>query len=82
MRKRLPFSLASHILKIKEENARRLIELSREVKSLPWTKSDLEKVLYSLKNNKCRDPGGLINELFKPGVIGSDLLFSLLGAVH
>ena len=36
------------------------------------------KVLRSLKNNKCRDPHSLINELFKPGVIGSDLQESLL----
>ena len=40
--------------------------------------SDLEKVLKSLKLNKSRDPHGLLNELFKPGVIGKDLKKSLL----
>jgi hypothetical protein len=31
-----------------------------------------------LKNNKSRDPEGLINEIFKKGVIGDDLKLSLL----
>ena len=35
-------------------------------------------MLSKLKNNKCRDPHGLLNELFKPGVIGKDLEESLL----
>ena len=42
-------------------------------KSRPWEVSDLDKVLKKLKNNKTRDPQGLINEIFKPGVIGMDL---------
>ena len=37
-----------------------------------------QKVLGSLKNGKCRDPQGLINELFKPGVSGKDFQYSLL----
>ena len=31
-----------------------------------------------LKDNKSRDPHGLLNELFKPGVIGKDMENSLL----
>ena len=31
-----------------------------------------------MKNNKSRDPEGLINEIFKKGVIGDDLKLSLL----
>ena len=34
---------------------------------------DLDKVVRQLKKNKTQDPSGLINELFKPGVIGIDL---------
>ena len=34
--------------------------------------------MSSLKNNKSRDPHGLINELFKPGIIGDNLFQSLL----
>ena len=37
----------------------------------------LNKVLKSLKKNKSSDPGGLINELFRPEVIGDDLKESL-----
>ena len=43
-----------------------------------WTQEELTKVLRTLKNKKCRDPKSLINELFKPGVIGSDLQIALL----
>ena len=39
---------------------------------------DLDKVLKKLKTNKTRDPHGLINELFKPGVIGLDLKLAIL----
>ena len=39
---------------------------------------DLEKVLKSLKNNKSRDPLGMINEVFKAGCAGADLKISLL----
>ena len=31
------------------------------------------KSIEKLKTNKIRDPHGLINEIFKPGVIGVDL---------
>ena len=38
----------------------------------------LVKVLKSLKKDKSRDPQGLINELFRPEVAGSDLQNSIL----
>ena len=47
-------------------------------KSSPWNSKDLEKVLKSLKNNKTRDPMGMINEVFKPGCAGEDLKLALL----
>ena len=47
-----------------------------------WSESDLIHTLKSLKNNKSRDPGGLINEIFKPPVIGRDLLDSLLKLIN
>jgi hypothetical protein len=43
-----------------------------------WSEEDLILTLNSFKSNKSRDPGGLINEIFKPAVIGSDLKFVLL----
>ena len=39
---------------------------------------ELEKVLKGLKNNKCMDPVGMINETFKEGSIGKDLKDALL----
>ena len=46
--------------------------------SKPWTEKDLERVLKTLKNNQTRDPHGMLNELFKPGVIGQDLKKAVL----
>ena len=51
-------------------------------KSHKWSCVDLEKALKSLKNSKSRDPSGLINELFKPPVIGDDLKLALLRLVN
>ena len=39
---------------------------------------DLEKILKKMKTNKTRDPHGLINEIFKPGVVGCDLKEAIL----
>ena len=47
-------------------------------KTPPWTLSDLEKVLKSLKKQKSRDPHGLANDLFRPGVAGDDLKLAVL----
>ena len=54
------------------------LRIASSNKSLPWTMSDLDTVLRGLKNNKSRDHAGYVNEIFKPGVIGSDLKESLL----
>ena len=47
-----------------------------------WTMADLDKVLKSLKNNRTRDPMGLINEIFKPGTIGRNMKLALLGLLN
>ena len=65
-------------MKIKEENARRIISVAREVKTPPWSIQELQQVMKTLKNNKCRDPSGLINELFRQGVVCLDLQMALL----
>ena len=57
----------------KEELSDLKINLSKANKSPPWTMNDLDIVLKNLKNNKSRDPLGLVNELFKPSVAGTDL---------
>ena len=65
-----------HALKMKLWDAR-LLEL-RKQKSPPWDLSVMNKTLSCLKNNKARDPNGLINELFKEGLIGIDLKVALI----
>ena len=42
-------------------------------KAPPWNQDDLDSVLRSLKNNKTKDPNGMINDIFKAGCIGSDM---------
>ena len=54
------------------------MKLAEAKPSPEWTIEDLEKALSNLKNNKSRDFEGLINEIFKTNVIGSDLKYSLL----
>ena len=63
---------------LKEECFDQIIELCSQTKSKKWSSEDLETVLKSLKNGKCRDPHGLINEIFKPNIAGSDLKTSML----
>ena len=60
------------------------LELCSEVKTGKWTRKNLNVVLKSLKKNKTRDPLGLVNEIFKPKVIGEQLervLLSLLNDI-
>ena len=53
------------------------LSLSKTRKSKPWERQDLLKVLKTLKSGKSCDAIGYSNELFKPGVIGCDLVTSL-----
>ena len=54
------------------------LKFACENKSKQWDIEDLDKALKDLKNNRSRDPEGLINEIFKKNVIGDDLKDSLL----
>ena len=47
-----------------------------------WNMKDLETVLKSLKNNQSRDPLGMVNEIFKPGVVGKDLKTAILALMN
>ena len=51
-------------------------------KSPEWNMKDLNQVLRNMKNNKSRDPHGFLNEIFKPGVIGSNLRAGILHFVN
>ena len=47
--------------------------MAERKKSPPWVMEDLEEALKSLKIGYCRNPEGLIREIFKEEVIGEDL---------
>ena len=66
------------VLQLQEELFKLRLELSKKQKTSPWTMEDLEDALKTLKNGKCRDPEGLIREIFKEDVIGKDLQRSML----
>ena len=54
------------------------LEIAKKKKTPPWQMNDLEEAIKTLKNGKCRDPEGLIREIFKEDVIGEDLKRSML----
>ena len=66
------------ILDLQEELFNLRLELAKRKKTAAWKLSDLENALKRLKDGKCRDPDGLIREIFKEEVIGDDLKKSLL----
>ena len=66
------------VAKRKEEIFDLKMKLSKMHQSKPWLENDLELALRDLKNNKSRDFEGYANEIFKNGIIGSDLKKSLL----
>ena len=68
--------------KLKIELFHKRLQLVKMNKSEPWDIENLRKVLKSLKKNKSRDPHELINELFRPENIGSDLESSLLALLN
>ena len=49
------------------------MKLAKSNPSIEWKMEDLDQALRDLKNNKSRDFERYINEIFKPGTIGSDL---------
>ena len=50
----------------------------KEKKTPPWNEDKLDTILKSMKNNKTMDPNGMVNEVFKAGVIEADLKKALL----
>ena len=62
----------------KEKMFKTVMKLCEMTPSKPWNMVNLEKVLKSLKKDKCRDPHGLVNELFFTNIAGAQLKTSLL----
>ena len=63
---------------LKEQLWQMRLKQAKQCKSANWNEAQLMKILSCLKNNKSRDPHGLVNELFKPDVIAQDLFESML----
>ena len=63
---------------LKDELFKIRMNLASSNKSLPWTMEDLELVLKNLKQGKCRDPNGWVNDLFSNEVAGTNLKISML----
>ena len=54
------------------------LELAKEDKTDPWVMEDLNDAIKSLKRGKCRDPEGIIREVFMDGSMREDLKKSML----
>ena len=54
------------------------LDISKGKKSEPWELQNLEEAIKHLKNDKARDPDGLVNEIFKNEVAGNNFKLSLL----
>ena len=67
---------------LKEELWISRMEELRNLKSVPWSKSQLRKALKSLRKNKTSDPNGMINELFMEDCAGEDLEDALLSLLN
>ena len=78
MRKRPVKPGYESIVNLQEELFKLRLEEAKKKKSPDWTLTDLDEALKRLKKGKCRDPDGLIREIFKEEVIGHDLKLSLL----
>ena len=58
------------------------VEITRNSDFNPWTMDDLDNAISRLKNNKCRDPHGHINELYKHlGASGRLSLLTMLNRI-
>ena len=64
--------------KAKEKVALKVMEAASNNKTDSWDMADLDIVLKKLKNNKSRDPHGLVNELFKDETAGEDLKVAII----
>ena len=74
----------SDFFELKMKLCKERLIYSERNKSQSWTEEQFIKILQNLKNNKCRDPHGLVNEIFKLKNIGVDLfnsLFELLNRI-
>ena len=77
LRERPPREEYSELYDLQRGLLEKRLMVTKTERSTSWTEDDITEVLKSLKNGKCRDPLGMINEIFKPPVAGTDLVGSL-----
>ena len=73
-----PHEDVKNVLDLENKTFELRLESSKRCKSPPIEMNELETAIKSLKIEKSRDPAGLISDIFREGVIGSDLKLSLL----
>ena len=78
LRHRPPQPAYQELVELQEELFKLRLMNAKDQKSPDWTMNDLDEVLKNLKEGKCRDPEGLIREMFMEEVIGTDLKKSML----
>ena len=66
------------LLNKQEELFKLRLDSAKLQRTSPWKMSDLETALKSLKVGKCRDPEGILREIFKEGILGQNLKQSML----
>ena len=70
------------LFKMKNDLWKYRLDILRRRTTEPWKISALDRVLKSLKNNQSRDPMGMISEIFKPGVMGDGMKWSILDMMN
>ena len=68
------------LLELKEYLCHLRLQITKSKQYNKWEMKDLERAIAKLKNNKCRDPHGHINELYHH--MGKDGLKSLLDMLN
>ena len=63
LRKRLMHPDLKSLEKAKTRLTKLRLKIATRQKSKPWEMACMEKAIRSMKNNKCRDSAGLVNEL-------------------
>ena len=66
------------IFKLKSLLWKKRLSILKTVETRPWTPSDLDKVIKTLKRNLSIDPNNMINEIFLLAAMGSNLKSGLL----
>ena len=73
--------MSSHKVKREELCDKRLVEASNNI-TPPWTLDNVKDAIKGLNMGISKDPYGLPNELFKPGIAGDGLLLAVTSLMN